>query len=147
MNIKNYTSSVNADRSIMEIERILVGMGARNIAKEYDGFGTTSAIMFSIPKGDGFIPIKLPARVDAVKKLFISQYKRKPTRVQIQASDKQATMTAWRNVKEWVQLQATMIKLEQVELMEVFMPYIFRMEHGKTIFELAKENSFQKLLS
>jgi hypothetical protein len=38
-NIKNYTSSVPSDKSILQIERILIDMGARNIAKEYDGFG------------------------------------------------------------------------------------------------------------
>lgn len=147
MNIKNYTSSVSAEKSILDIERILITMGARNIAKEYDGFGHVSAIMFAIPRGESTTPIKLPARVDAIKKLFLNEYKRTPTRGQIEAAEEQATRSAWKNLKEWVELQATMIKLEQVEFMEVFMPYIYSMERGKTVFELAKENSFQKLLS
>jgi hypothetical protein len=37
-NIKNYTSSVSSDKSVLDIERVLISMGARNIAKEYDGF-------------------------------------------------------------------------------------------------------------
>lgn len=147
MNIKNYTSSVPADRSMMEIERILVNMGARNIAKEYNKEGETIGMIFSIPKGDGFIPIKLPSRTEALKKLFVKEYRRTPTKAQVETAHEQAKRTSWRNIKEWVQLQATMIKLEQVELMEVFMPYIYRMDQGKTVFELAKENSFQKLLS
>lgn len=146
MNIKNYTSSVSADKSILDIERILIQMGARNIAKEYDGFGKVNAISFSIPRGETVVPFKLPAKRDPIKKLFLKQYRR-PSKAQEEQCAAQADRTAWKNVKEWVELQATMIKLEQVEFMEVFMPYIYSMERGKTAFELARDNSFQKLLS
>jgi hypothetical protein len=146
MNIKNYTSSVNADKSILDIERILISMGARNIAKEYDGFGKVDCITFSIPQGESIVPFKLPAKREPIKKVFLKQYRR-PSKAQEEQCAAQADRTAWKNVKEWVELQATMIKLEQVEFMEVFMPYIYSMERGRTIFELAKENKFQKLLS
>jgi hypothetical protein len=145
-NIKNYTSSVSAEKSILDIERILIGMGARNIAKQYDGFGKVDAISFSIPREDGVVPFKLPAKREPIKKLFMKQYRR-PSRTQEEQCAAQADRTAWKNVKEWVELQATMIKLEQVEFMEVFMPYIYSMEKGMTVFELAKSNQFQKLLS
>lgn len=145
MNIKNYTSSVSADKSILDIERILISMGARNIAKEYDGFGKVDIISFSMPRGETVVPFKLPAKREPIKKLFMKQYRRCSKQQEEQCAA-QADRTAWKNVKEWVELQATMIKLEQVEFMEVFMPYIFNMEKGKTIFELAKDNQFQKLL-
>lgn len=90
-NIKNYTSSVSADKSILDIERILIAMGARNIAKEYDGFGKVVAISFSIPQGGTNIPFR-------------------------------------------------------VEFMEVFMPYIYSMKSGKTVYELAKESNYKALL-
>jgi hypothetical protein len=147
MGIKNYTSSTPAQNSINDIERILIGMGARNIAKEYDGFGKVDSILFGIPKDGSTVPVKLPGRRDAIAKLFIKEYRRNPSKAQIENAHLQAERTAWRNVKEWVELQATMIKLEQVEFMEVFMPYIYSMDKRKTIFELAKENKFQKLLS
>lgn len=146
MNIKNYTSSVSADKSILDIERILIAMGARNIAKEYDRFGKVDAISFSIPRGEGIVPFKLPAKRDAIKKLFMQKYRRH-SKSQVEQCAAQADRTAWKNMKEWVELQATMIELEQVEFMEVFMPYIYNMQQGKTIYELAKENQFQKLLS
>jgi hypothetical protein len=146
INIKNYTSSVNSDKSILEIERILIDMGARNIAKEYDGFGNVSAVSFSIPNKDSNIPFRLPGKIEPIKKLFLQQYKR-PSQVQMKQCEDQARRTAWRNVKEWVQLQHTMIKLEQVEFMEVFMPYMYNMSQGKTIFEISKENNHQKLLA
>lgn len=120
-------------------------MGARNIAKEYDGFGKVDAISFSLPRGEGVVPFKLPAKREPIKKLFLKDYKR-PSKAQEEACTAQSDRTAWKNVKEWVELQATMIKLEQVEFMEVFMPYIYSMERGKTVYELAKANEFQKLL-
>lgn len=145
MNIKNYTSLVNADKSILEIERILIDMGARNIAKEYDGFGNVAAISFSIPNGEGVIPFRLPGKVDPIKKLLLAHTKR-PSKTAIEAAEQQARRTAWRNVREWVHLQHTMIKLEQVEFMEVFMPYVYSMKEGKTIFEISKASNHQKLL-
>jgi hypothetical protein len=146
MNIKNYTSSVASDKSILQIERILIEMGARNIAKEYDGFGKVDSISFSIPHPTeaGVVPFKLPAKREPIKKLFLKQ-NRRPTRVQEEAAAAQADRTAWKNVKEWVELQATMIKLEQVEFMEVFLPYVYSLNQGKTFFELVKGNNFKQL--
>lgn len=146
MNIKNYTSSVAAEKSIQNIEKILIGMGARNIMKEYSSEGRVESISFSIPDGEGVRPYKLPAKQDTVKKLFLKEYKR-PTQNQIKTCEQQAERTAWKNVKEWVELQATMIKLEQVEFMEVFMPYMYSMEKGKTLFQISKENNFKQLTS
>jgi len=142
--IKNYTSSVPADRSILQIEQILIGMGALNIAKEYDGFGKVDSISFSIQKDQGVIPFKLPARREPIKKLFLKEYRR-PSQFQIDSAAAQADRTAWKNVKEWVELQATMIKLEQVEFMEVFLPYVLNMGNGKTFFETVKDGGFKAL--
>jgi hypothetical protein len=38
-----------------------------------------------------------------------------------------------------------MIKLEQVEFMEVFMPYVYSLEHRQTFFERMKSNNFKQL--
>lgn len=146
MNIKNYTSSVSADQSITQIERVLVKMGARNVAKEYDTDGKVDAILFSIPRGESVVPIKLPARRAAIKKVLLNQYKRKPTASQEENATQQADRTAWRNVKDWVEIQATMIELDQVEILEVFMPYIYVLAEKKTVFEIAKDTNFRKLL-
>lgn len=146
MNIKNYTSSVPADRSILQIENILIEMGARNIAKDYDDAGRVQSISFSIKRGEGIIPFRLPAKKEPIKKLFIAGHgKRRPTVDQVKGYEAQAERTAWKNVKEWVELQATMIKLEQVEFLEVFMPYIFSFEHQKTLFERMKSDNFKQL--
>jgi len=142
--IKNYTSSVPADRSIMQIEKALIGMGASRIAKEYTPKGDVVAISFSIRHGESDIPFMLPAKKDPIKKLLLQQYRR-PTLAQTKQCTEQAERTAWRNVKEWVELQATMIKLEQVEFMEVFMSYMLLLQEGKTLYESMKEGGFKQL--
>lgn len=145
MNLRNYTSEVPAEKSINNIEKILIELKASRISKEYKN-GKVIAIAFSIPHGNGVMPFLLPAKVEPVKKFFLTQIK-KPSHAQIANAERQAERTAWKNVKEWVDLQATMIKLEQVEFMEVFMPYIYFLEDGKTLFERMKSNDFKQLSS
>ncbi len=144
INIRNYTSSVSADKSILLIERCLISMGATNIAKEYQD-GKTLAISFAIKNGEGIIPFRLPGKVGPIKKLLLSQYRR-PTQSQTQQCQEQAERTAWKNVYEWVAIQATMIQLEQVEVIEVFFPYIYDMGRQQTLFERAKESNYKALL-
>lgn len=144
MNIKNYTSSVSAEKSIADIEKILIHMGATNIAKQYIN-GKIESISFSIKVGDSHVPYRLPGRVEPIKKLFISSLKRRPTNIQTEQARIQAERTAWKNVKEWVELQATMIKLEQVEFMEVFMPYMYSFEKDQTFYQISKANGFKQL--
>lgn len=143
MNIKNYTSEVPAEKSLLELENILIKMGATAISKEYDK-GKVTCIQFAIKKDGMSIPFKLPARTDAIQKLFLQRL-HSPTQRQKENAIKQAERTAWRNLKEWVQLQHTMVILEQVELLEVFMPYMFSMEKGKTAFQLMAGNGFKMI--
>jgi hypothetical protein len=147
MNIKNYTSEVSSEKSIFEIENILIKMGATAISKEYES-GKVSHISFAVIKDGVKVPFRLPARVDSVKKLFLKSLKSTPPtpRQKINA-EKQAERTAWRNMRDWVHLQHTMIVLDQVEFMEAFMPYIFSMGQGKTAYQLMKDQNYKALLS
>lgn len=141
MNIKNYTSTVAPEKSQGQIEKILIEMGARRIAKEYDGFGKISAMMFSFPNGESDIPFRLPAKVDPI--ILLYSHGKRLTQAQRKAIEEQAARTAWKNVREWVELQATMIKLGQVEFNEVFMPYMYSMSEGKTFYQITKEKGFE----
>jgi len=59
----------------------------------------------------------------------------------------QAERTAWKIVADWVDAQMAMIELSQVELMEVFLPYLFNRQTRQTYFESIKARGFQNLLS
>ncbi len=149
MNVRNYRSKANSRNSIDKIERILIEIGARNIAKEYDATGRVDSIMFSIPHpgAQGMLPFRLPAKREAIAKAIMKSTVRgrRPTENQIMEANNQAERTAWKNILEWVHLQATMIKLEQIEFMEAFMPYTWSIQQGKTYFELVKDSGFKQL--
>ncbi len=57
----------------------------------------------------------------------------------------QAERTAWKNLLEWVEIQLLLIRLEQVEFMEVFLPYIYDGRRKATFYELTRDSGFKML--
>lgn len=133
MNIKNYTSTVPANRSISIIEELLVAAGATNINRSYVE-GKIQAFLFQIPTTTGLLTFKLPSKVDAV---FGKMWEQTKTRTEAnrQKIQAQAERTAWKLLHEWVHIQVNLIQLEQVQLLEVFMPYAYDHKSGQTYFE------------
>lgn len=136
--IKNYTTDVPAEKTIAEIQQLLVENGATGIATEYED-GILSKLFFRIKIGDKELPFRLPAKPDNVyKTLFkgmLQENRYKKERMS------KATNIAWRVCKLWLEAQLTHINLEQAEFTEVFLPYMV-MRDNKTMFEQVKENDF-----
>jgi len=146
VNIKNYTSTVQADKSVSRIESILVEMGAERIHKGYKD-GKLESISFSMKVQDQLIPFQLPAQVEVIEKLFLGQYKYRATEVQKRTAREQAERTAWKLIQEWVHIQSSMIKMQQAEFLEVFLPYVYRVEQQTTFFKSLKESNYKALLN
>ena len=92
------------------------------------------------------IPFKLPAKIGAVKKVLMAQVKRPQpgTKDRIAA---QSERTAWKLIHEWVQIQITMIKLDQAEFIELFLPHVYDFKNDKSYYETLKESGFKQLIS
>ncbi len=146
MNIRNYTSSVSADQSVSNIEKKLVQHGATRIMKEYDGFGNVSAISFQKFHNGQPLSFQLPAKVDAVYKLFLANKKGRVTEPQKKTLFQQAKRTAWKNINDWVDIQMTLIALEQVEFTEVFLSYVL-IGKNETVYQKMKGDGFKALSS
>jgi hypothetical protein len=74
--IKNYTSQVPIDKTILRIEKALIFGGAIGIMKNYKD-GSLESISFSIQSPEQrLIGIKLPANVEAVYKILLDSMKR-----------------------------------------------------------------------
>lgn len=141
--IKNYTSQVPATRSVQRIEDLLVKHGAKNILKLYDQQKLTGiAFIISIDGRD--VPFRLPARVDRVEQRLRKSIKRPRSGTMNKISD-QATRTAWRLLSDWVEVQMSLIELDQAELIEVFLPYMYDPSKEQTFFEKIKKDGFKLL--
>lgn len=124
--LKNYTTSVPAERSIVEIERYLVDFGATAIMKEWDNDKKVISIAFKI-KEAGF---KLPANTEGVA---IALFGHNLTEVK----KKQAERTAWRILKDWIHAQMSIVVSGLAEPEQVLLPYMY---DGKlTLYQKYKE--------
>lgn len=139
--MKNYTSTVPVTRTISRIESALVRGGAKGIQKQYED-GVLVAIFFSVDTGGKLLNIRLPANVEAVIKVLKKPVKR-PREGTLDRIIEQADRTAWKLVQEWIEIQISMIEMEQADFLQVFLPYVW---DGKTTFYAAiKANGFKML--
>jgi hypothetical protein len=127
--MKNYTSTVAPEKSIMQIEQLLIKAGARHISKEYGATGEVVALSFSVVNPETTLPvfIRLPSDTEAAY-LVLQKGKanfRWWTDHQKQALREQAKRSAWRLLWDWVAVQLSMIEMKQAEMVEVFLPYIW----------------------
>ena len=145
MTIKNYTSSVPAARSVQYIENKLVVHGAKQIMKEYDKDNRLSSICFIIDVNGQEMPFKLPAKMEQCQAILTSRRK-KITGESEKRDREQAERTAWKLLSDWTDIQMSLIELGQVDLLEIFLPYVYDVERKQTYYEVLKEKRFKGLL-
>lgn len=141
--LRNYTSTVPIERSVMMIEQLLASAGASQISKTYGKDGL-SGIIFHLNVGAANVAFKLPSRVDRVEHLFRDEIRR-PRRGTMEKITEQSRRTAWKLLHDWICVQVSMIKLEQIEPMEVFLPYAYDQRNDSTFFEKLKTTGFKML--
>lgn len=130
MAIKNYTSTVDVYQSLGEIQGALASHGARKIMVDYDERGQPDCVTFALLMPEGLRGFRLPANVDGVRAVFAKQ------KVKVAAG--QAERTAWRNVRDWVLAQMAIIEAGQVEVDQVFLPYLTD-NRGRTLYEAYRD--------
>lgn len=139
MAILNYTTTVDAFKTVSEIEYILVKHRAKSVMKNYEG-ETIVGLSFLIDTGMLQIPVRLPVKVDDCLKI-LQKEKRDNPRKQIKATRDQAERVAWRILKDWVEAQMALLDIEMVKFEEVFLPYI-ETNNGQTVYERLEERQF-----
>lgn len=139
MAILNYTTTIDAFKTVSEIEYILMKHKAKSIIKNYEGESITS-LSFLIDTGMQQLPIRLPVKVDECLKV-LQKEKRENPKKQIKDTREQAERVAWRILKDWVEAQMALLDIEMVRFEEIFLPYI-ETNSGKTIYERLEEKQF-----
>lgn len=139
MAILNYTTTIDAFKTVSEIEYILVKHKAKSVMKNYEG-ESISGLSFLVDTGAVRVPIRLPVKVDECLEVLKREKKNSP-KSNIKATREQAERVAWRILKDWVEAQMALLDIEMVRLEEIFLPYI-EMRNGQTIYEQLEKRQF-----
>lgn len=145
MQLKNYTSSIPVGTTLSYLEAYLSDCpGVEAIAKEIKS-GVVTSLMFQVNTPDGKHTVRLPARVAEVQEYMWKDYclsTRRPRKTKEDFAE-QAARTAWKIQQDWVQVQMSLIKLKQAEVLQVFLGYIW--DGGQTYYEFLKDKKFKAL--
>lgn len=136
MPIKNYSTSVPAQRSIEEVTRALVKAGAIGVLSEYEpGTGRISGLSFRLALSGGPVAFSLPVNWRA----FQAVLKRQGVRTRRNAGDDNefAYRVAWRCLRDWVLAQLALYETQMVDLPQVFLPFA-TVGRGQTMYEAVK---------
>jgi len=136
MPIANYSTSVEAAKTVAEIHGILVAHGAKSIMTNYDKDGFVESLSFIVPTPYGDMGIKLP--IDAKAVLKVLEREGMPPRF---CNYPQAVRIAWRIVKDWVRAQMAILETEMVRMEQIFLPYMITRDN-KTLYEAMVDHKF-----
>lgn len=140
--IKNYTTEINVEKTMLEIEKILAQYGSSHIYKMYDDEGNPKALAFKKQIGDQMIAFKLPMEEEKILQVFredLNNHKIEKRYVNLD----QARRTGWRLVKDWVDAQMSLVRIHLVKFEEVFLPYMFDEKNNETLFQKFERTNFK----
>lgn len=142
--MKNYTSSVPVEVTVMRIEKILAKNYATQVAKEYKD-GEVYALTFSVhnPATGKDSKIRLPVQRKAIVAVLSSQYKRKISSTTKAKIESQANRTAWKLWQDWLEVQMSLVEMEQAEFVQIFLPYFWN--GHQSYYDQVKDGGFKML--
>ena len=132
MPLLNYTTQIEASKTVGQIHGILVAHGAQAILTNYDTQGQIVSLSFEVATPHGIAHIQLPVDPEAVLRVMMRGDSRVPKRL---VNQTQATRIAWRIVKDWVEAQMAILETEMVKMEQIFLPYI-QTQNGQTLFQV-----------
>ena len=140
MSIYMETTSIPAEETVAQIQRILGRYGASAIMTEYED-GNIKALSFKVRCGEVEVPFRLPCRHEAVYTILAA----KKRKFRSDTEDKlkvQAKNVAWRQILRWIEAQMALVETSMVKMQEVMMPYIQVDLNGRTLFEKMESGKF-----
>jgi hypothetical protein len=145
MNIKNYTSLIEASKSMTRIEELLVEIGATNINKKYeDKVCTGITFLLFDQQLQQTIPFQLKAEVEECFTILWKEVKR-PRDYTRTLVLQQANRTAWKILSDWTEIQCSMIFLGQAIPLQMFLPFVYVLKTEETFFEKVSNGKMRLL--
>lgn len=146
MNIRNYTSTVDASKSMARIEELLVEIGATNINKQYqDKVCTGITFLLYDPQLQQTLAFHLKAQMEECFTVLWKEVKRPQSNTK-EMLMKQANRTAWKILRDWTEIQCSMILLKQAKPLQMFLPFMYDMKSNQTLFERINSGQINLLL-
>lgn len=141
MPILNYTTSIDSEKTIAEITKILVKSGANKIVADYKD-GIPTGVTFCLMVDSNMVGFCLPANYEGV----LMAMKKDPKVPQRACTKEQALRVSWRIVKDWVEAQMAIVEAKLADVAEVFLPYAIT-KSGNTLYQEIKSGDGMKLLN
>lgn len=140
MAILNYTTKIDAYKTIGEIQQLLAKHGAKRIVIENNiENGNPIALGFQVDwngKEHGFsLPCNFVGVLNAMKKSKV------PNNL---CNENQALRVGWRIIKDWTEAQMALKEADIASLPEIFLPYIVT-ENGETLFHRMNNGNLKLL--
>lgn len=137
-----YTTTIDPEKTIAEIEQMLSAHGAESIMKNYDG-GNVVSLSFAITVNRKKIGFTLPCSTEPVFIVLKQQYEQGKIQ-RTYCNSEQAARVAWRIIHYWVKAQMAILETKMVKMEQIFLPYIVT-GNGRTLFDDMQNNSFKLL--
>ena len=134
MPLLKYTTQIDVEKTVGEIQKMLGKHGAQAVMTEYTD-EIISSLSFKIDVNGIPLAFRLPCDWRPVLKLM-EEDRKVPRRL---CEQTQAVRVAWRIVREWIEAQMALIDTAMVRTEEVFLPYAI-MRDGRTLAENVSEN-------
>lgn len=141
MPILNYTTSIDSEKTIAEITKILVKSGANKIVADYKD-GIPTGVTFCLMVDGRMVGFCLPANYEGVL-MAMKKDNKVPQRA---CTKEQALRVSWRIVKDWVEAQMAIVEAKLADVAEVFLPYAIT-KSGNTLYQEIKSGEGMKLLN
>ncbi len=132
MGLPTYTTSIDVNKTLGEIQAMLSRARARSITVDYDGDGNPTAVSFVVQTSGGERAFELPANIESVWKTLTEQYRTGQVQRRFTTRE-QAARVGWRIVRNWLEMQLAMIEVGMASLEQVMLPYVL-MDSGKTLY-------------
>jgi len=146
MPLLNYTTTIEATKTVGEIQLILMSHGARSLLLDCKD-GTIDGISFIVSTSKGEISFRLPVKTEAAFRKLQGMHPKQRKCPDYAVKDKaQAIRVAWRITKDWVEAQMALIELGMASLEEVFLPYAL-LASGETVYQALERTNFRMISS
>lgn len=129
----NYSTKIQPEQTIGEIQKMLSIHGVMAMMTEYDG-RNVSAVSFKMNVDGKPMAFKLPCNWRCVQNIFKEPKHRSKLKCRMDEIDEQAIRTAWRIIKDWIEAQLALVEVNMVTIPQVFLPYAI-MKDGRTLSE------------